>query len=144
MPAGKHLSQAQDAIQKLNEPAKPVQPKPVDDNAAVLAVVAQYSQAYNDRNIGALRRIWPTMDNKEAATIRDFFKMANSVASTYKIDQEPQISGDEATVKVTLALSYVMRDGRQQSTKPSSFTMTLRKKESIGSAANWQIQSAGR
>ena len=84
------------------------------------------------------------MDSKEAATIRDFFKMASSVASTYKIDQEPQISGDEATVKVTLNLSYVMRDGRQENPKPSSFTMTLKKKESPGSAGNWQIQSAGR
>jgi eukaryotic-like serine/threonine-protein kinase len=146
MPGGKHLSQAQDAIEKLTEAAKPQKPlKPlVDDKAAVLAVVAQYSQAYNDRNIGAMRRIWPTMDNKEAATIRDFFKMASSVASTYKIDQEPQISGDEATVKVTLNLSYVMRDGRQENPKPSSFTMTLKKKESPGSAGNWQIQSAGR
>ena len=146
MPAGKHLSQAQDAIERLTEAANPAKPpKPlVDDKAAVLAVVAQYSQAYNDRNIGALRRIWPTMDNKEAATIRDFFKMASSVASTYKIDQEPQISGDEATVKVTLNLNYVMRDGRQENPKPSSFTMTLKKKESPGSAGNWQIQSAGR
>jgi hypothetical protein len=146
MSAGKHLSQAQDAIEKLTEAAKPAKPPTplVDDKAAVLAVVAQYSQAYNDRNIGALRRIWPTMDNKEAATIRDFFKMASSVASTYKIDQEPQISGDEATVKVRFNLSYVMRDGRQENPKPSSFTMTLKKKESPGSAGNWQIQSAGR
>jgi len=45
---------------------------------------------------------------------------------------------------VTLAFSYVMRDGRQESPKPSSFTMTLKKKESPDSAANWQIQSAGR
>jgi hypothetical protein len=37
-----------------------------------------------------------------------------------------------------------MRDGRQESPKPSSFTMTLKKKESPGSAGNWQIQSAGR
>jgi len=146
VPGGKHLSQAQDAIEKLNEAVKPASPtKPVvDDKPAVLAVVAQYSQAYNDRNIDALRRVWPTMDNKQAATTRDFFRRASSVASTYKIDQEPQISGDEATVRVTLALSYVMRDGRQENPKPSSFTITLKKKESPGSAANWQIQSVGK
>ena len=151
MPSGKHLSQAQDAIEKLSEAAtiaaaKPPKPsKPIlDDRAAILEVVEQYNQAYNDRNISVLRRIWPTMDNKEATTIRDFFKMASSVASTYKVDQEPQISGDAATVKVTLALSYVMKDGRQVSARPSSFTMTLKKKESPGSLASWQIQSAGK
>jgi eukaryotic-like serine/threonine-protein kinase len=147
MPAGKHISQAQDAMEKLTEAAKPAKPtKPVvDDRAAVLAVVAQYSQAYNDRNVDALRKIWPTMDNKTLATTRDFFKLTNSVASSYRIDQGPQINGDEATVRVTLTLSYIMKmDGREQGPKPSSFSMTLKKREALGAGTVWQIQSVGK
>jgi hypothetical protein len=147
MPAGKHLSEAQAAIEKLTvatvlEPAKPAKPlKPVvDDRAAVLAVIAQYNRAYNDRKIEELKRIWPTMGNKQIASTRDFFKTVKSVASTYKVDEDPQINGDEATVKWTLTFSYVM-NGKEVNQKPSRVITTLKKKQSSDSAGVWEIQS---
>jgi hypothetical protein len=147
MPGGKHLSQAQDAIEKLTtatviEPAKPAKPlKPtVDDRAAVLGVIAQYNRAYNDRNVEELKRIWPTMGNKQIASTRDFFKTVRSVASTYKIDGDPQINGDDATVRWTLTFSYVM-NGKEVNQKPSQVITTLKKKQSSDSATVWEIQS---
>jgi serine/threonine-protein kinase len=147
MPAGKHLSEAQAAIEKLTaatvlEPAKPAKPlKPVvDDRTAVLGVIAQYNRAYNDRNIEELKRIWPTMGNKQIASTRDFFKTVKSVASTYKVDEDPQINGDEATVRWTLTFSYVM-NGKEVNQKPSRVITTLKKKQSSDSAGVWEIQS---
>jgi hypothetical protein len=147
MPSGKHVSEASSAIDAITEAAKPAKPvkSVVDEKAAILGVVAQYNQAYNDRNVDALRKIWPTMDNKTLATTRDFFKLTNSVASSYRIDQGPQINGDEATVRVTLTLSYIMKmDGREQGPKSSSFSMTLKKREALGAGTVWQIQSVGK
>jgi hypothetical protein len=143
MPEGKYVGQANDAIEKLTEAAKsPKQPaKPVvDDKNEVLKIVAQYNQAYNDRNVDALRKIWPTMDHKRIASTRDFFKTASSVTSTYKIDQEPQINGDEAIVRWTLTFSYVV-NGKEENQRPSGVIMTLKKHQSASSAAVWEIQS---
>ncbi|HEX9111159.1 MAG TPA: hypothetical protein VF845_06735 [Terriglobales bacterium] len=143
-PGGRHLSQARTDIEELTPPPPKISkepPKPVvDERAAVLRVIAQYNQAYNDRNIDALKRIWPTMDSKQIASMRDFFRMVSSVTSTYQVDQDPQFNGDEAIVRWTLTFSYVL-NGKEVNQKPSRVIMTLKKKQSPDSGAVWQIQS---
>src|SRR5437016_8145113 len=99
----------------LPRPSRPV----VDDKAAVLEVIEQYNRAYNDRNIEELRNIWPSMDKKRIVNQRDFFKTATSVRSTYIIDEEPQITGDEATVKFTQVVDYVTQ-GRHAKQPPGT------------------------
>jgi hypothetical protein len=115
------------------------------DKLAVLNVIRRYIRAYNDRNIDELKRIWPTMDNQQIAATRDFFANVRNVASTYKVDGDPQISGDKATLSGTLTFSYVM-DGKEVRMRSSQVIFTLKRKQSTDSAtgvwaAVWKIQS---
>jgi eukaryotic-like serine/threonine-protein kinase len=145
MTAGRHVSQARYDIEKLNAPkaTKEASKPALDDKAAVLKVIAEYNQAYNDRDIDALKKVWPNMGQKQISAERDFFKTASSVTSSYNIEQGPQINGDEATVRVMLTFNYVM-NGKEERAKPSRVTITLKKAGSLSSTPIWQIQSIGK
>ena len=143
-PAGNHVSQARAEMQRLTEPSIPktVIKPPTDDKAAILAVISQYNRAYNDRDLEALRKLWPGMDSKRISADRDFFNTASSVTSSYKLDEDPQINGDDALVKMTFTLGYEM-NGKQEKPRPSKVTIRLKKRESAGSGI-WEIQSVGK
>src|SRR5207237_1319900 len=81
----KHLSQAQDAIEKLTEAAKPAKPPTptVNTKAEVIKLVERYVKAYNDTNIEELRQIWPGMDKREVSNMHDFFRTARNIKSSY-------------------------------------------------------------
>ena len=138
-PDGRHLSEARADINKLTStpPSKPSKPV-VDEKAAVLEVIEQYNRAYNDRNIEELRNIWPSMDRKRIVNQRDFFKTATSVKSTYSIDEEVQITGDEATVKFTQVVDYVAQ-GRHAKLPPGTRVVRLRRVP--GTPGGWYIDS---
>ncbi|PYX84991.1 MAG: hypothetical protein DMG70_05075 [Acidobacteria bacterium] len=138
-PDGRHLSEARADINKLpsTPPSKPSKPV-VDEKAAVLEVIEQYNRAYNDRNIEELRNIWPSMDRKRIVNQRDFFKTATSVKSTYSIDEEVQITGDEATVKFTQVVDYVAQ-GRHAKLPPGTRVVRLRRVP--GTPGGWYIDS---
>jgi serine/threonine protein kinase len=138
-PDGRHMNEASSDLDKLTAPKPSKPPTPViNDRAAILDVIAQYNRAYNDRNIDELRRIWPRMDKKQVAAQRDFFKTVSSVTSTYSIDQEPQITGEEATVVFTQVLDYVVQGRRE---KPLSGTRTVRLRRIPGAPGVWKIDS---
>jgi len=135
-PDGRHMSDVRSDLDKLTlpRPSRPV----VDDKAAVLEVIEQYNRAYNNRNIEELRNIWPSMDKKRIVNQRDFFKTATSVRSTYSIDEEPQITGDEATVKFTQVVDYVTQ-GRHAKQPPGTRVVRLRRVR--GTPGGWYIDS---
>ncbi len=138
-PPGRHIGQAQDAIEKLTEAAKPVRPsKPVvDSKAEVLKVVERYVKAYDDESVEELRQIWPGMDKRQISGMRDFFKMARNVKSTYTLLGDPQINGAEAAVTIRQITTFVV-EGQQQK---SSGTRTLKLKSSPGAPGSWEISS---
>jgi eukaryotic-like serine/threonine-protein kinase len=140
MSAGKHVPEANDAIEKLNEAAKPPkQPsRPVvDAKAEVLKVVDRYVKAYNDTSIEELKQIWPGMDKKRVSSMRDFFRIARNVKSKYALLEEPTVNGSEATVKITQDTTFVV-EGRQQK---QSGTLTLKLKPAPGTSGSWEISS---
>jgi hypothetical protein len=139
MPAGKHISQAQDAMEKLTAAAKPAKPPTptVDAKAEVLKVVDRYVKAYNDTSIEELRQIWPSMDKKRVSSMRDFFRMARNVKSKYALLEEPTVNASEATVKITQDTAFVV-EGRQQK---QSGTLTLKLKPAPGTSGTWEISS---
>jgi len=139
MPAGKHLSQAQDAIEKLTEPAKPAKPPTptVNTKAEVIKVVERYVKAYNDTSIEELKQIWPSMDKRQVSSMHDFFRTARNVRSSYTLLEEPKINGSDATVKIMQVTTFVL-EGQQQN---QSGTRTLKLKPVPGTPGSWEISS---
>ena len=78
------------------------------------------------------------MGKKQIANQRDFFKTASSVKSTYSIDEEPQISGDEAMVRFTQVVDYTVQ-GRQAKLPPG--TRLVRLTRAPGAPGGWHIDS---
>jgi hypothetical protein len=139
MSDGKYVSQARQEIEKLTEaakPSKPIEPT-VDTRAEVLKLIERYVKAYNDTNIEELRQIWPGMDKKRVSDMRQFFRIARNVQSSYRLLEEPRINGSEATVKIAQDTTFVV-EGRQQ--KQSS-TLILTLKPAPGTSAGWEIRA---
>jgi hypothetical protein len=144
-PDGKHVGEARSDLDALTQsmpmPAMPSIPV-VDYRVAVLEVIAQFNRAYNDRSIDELKNIWPSMDKRQIASQRDFFKTASSVTSTYRIDEGPQISGDEATVKFTQVVTYMVKGTSQKISRNWIRVVKLRRVESRrGTPGGWKINS---
>jgi len=141
-PDGQYARSAQEEIAKLTD-NRPTTPTPdLTDKSAVLEVIKQYQQAYDQRNVDELKRIWPGMDKSRVASLRDFFRTASSVKSTVHIDQEPLVNGDEATVKFTQLVTYVMKG---HESKPFALTSTAKLKRvsstTPGTPGGWRIDS---
>jgi hypothetical protein len=139
MPAGKHISQAQDAIEKLTEAAKPAKPPTptVNTKAEVIKLVERYVKAYNDTSIEELKQIWPGMDKRQVSSMHDFFRMARNVKSSYTLLEEPKVNGADATVRIMQVTTYVL-EGKQQT---QSGTLTLKLKPAPGTPGSWEINS---
>src|SRR5579862_5218604 len=139
MSDGKYVSQARQEIEKLTEaakPSKPIEPT-VDTRAEVLKLVERYVKAYNDTNIEELRQIWHGMDKKRVSDMREFFRIARNVQSSYRLLEEPRINGSGATVKIAQETTFVV-EGRQQ--KQSS-TLILTLKRAPGTSGGWEIRA---
>jgi eukaryotic-like serine/threonine-protein kinase len=136
-PPGRHLGQAQDTIEKLIEAAKPVRPSLFDSRTEVLKVIQRYIKAYDNESVQELRQIWPGMDKKQISGMRDFFRMARNVKSTYTLLGDPQINGGEAAVRIRQVTTFVV-EGQQQE---SSGTRTLKLKPNPGAPGSWEISS---
>jgi len=137
-PDGRHLSEAYADIDRLTH-EKPNRDR---DKDAVLEVIDRYNRAYNDRNVDELRNVWPSMDKKQIAHQRDFFRTASSVSSTYRVVEDPQIKGDEATVKFTQVVEYVVQGRRETPLSPGTRIVQLRRIPSGPSTLGvWKIES---
>lgn len=141
-PEGQYAGAARDEIAKLSDIRPVAPPRDAADKTAVLEVIKQYQQAYDERNVEELRKIWPSMDKSRISSLRDFFRTASTVKSSVHIDQEPLINGDEATVKFTQLITYVMK-GRES--KPFALTSTAKLKRAAsttqGAPGGWKIDS---
>jgi hypothetical protein len=136
-----------DQLTRVKEPPKvtpqpppPVeQPRPVtgDDKAQILAVLNAYERAYEEENLGSLRRLWPTMNQDQTKGFEDFFKNASSVKLTYIVMGNPKIAGNNATLEFKQEISYVM-NGNFPKPTPVKVTMKLSKTNATGT---WQIDS---
>jgi hypothetical protein len=77
------------------------------------------------------------MDKKRVSDMRQFFRIARNVQSSYRLLEEPRINGSEATVKIAQETTFVV-EGRQQ--KQSS-TLILTLKPAPGTSAGWEIRA---
>jgi serine/threonine protein kinase len=114
---------------------QPPQPPPMDNNTAINELLERYIKAYNDTSIEALRRIWPGMDQKQVSRLRDFFREAQNVESSYTLLEEPKVNGADATVRISQVTTFVL-EGQQQR---RSGTLTLKLKLAPGTSGSWEI-----
>ena len=113
----------------------------MDNQKAVLQVLALYQKAYENKSIEELKKIWPAMSHQQVSGVGDFFRTASSIKMNYTVSSGPEIVGDEAVVTLQQSLSYVV-DGKLEKAKPASLTVRLKKMAPAPlSATVWQIDS---
>ncbi|MGC1485570.1 MAG: protein kinase [Candidatus Acidiferrum sp.] len=108
---GPHAGEAQKFLEEISTkltalsqppPATPVKPEVASgaaDNDAVFALIKQYSQAFEQRNPDALRKIWPTM-GKLYTGYKNSFEKASAIRMQVQTENV-QIGADGNTATVT-------------------------------------------
>jgi eukaryotic-like serine/threonine-protein kinase len=150
-PGGKHADEANRDIALLTRPLeKPrtpdlprVQPPaPVfDDRKAVLDVLQEYQKAYEDKNVDELKKIWPEMTPQAFNKLQDVFNTVDSIRLKYEVKGNPEITGDQASVRFLQTLTLNLK-GKRQNPMSSTVIMTLKKtNRSPGSPPAWTIDS---
>jgi hypothetical protein len=140
-PQGQYAGVARDEITKLSSLVTAA-PSKMDDNEAVLEVIKEYERAYDNRSVDDVKKIWPGMTPPQIDSLTTFFRLGSSVTLTCSISGEPEIRGDQATVRFTRSLSYVM-DGKQEK-QTAKVTVKLRRVTLPNSPQTWQIVSFGK
>jgi hypothetical protein len=145
-PNGQYAAAARAQVENLQMALRPrPQPAPVppavDDGQIILAVLARYQKAYEDRNVEELSGIWPGMGSRQVGSLREFFKEAEQVRLKYDVLGPPEINHDQATVRFTQWLNYTVR-GKAQKPDSAQVIMRLRKFAATqGGSAKWVIES---
>lgn len=114
-PQSVHAAEAQRLLEQFQEA--------LAGSNALQTAVKQYVEAYNSRDIEALKAVWPTLSKKQQDTIQDSFKHAKSLRLDLEPVGEAQIKGDTALVTFRRVLQS--KDDRGPELKIAD-TMTLR------------------
>ena len=152
-PTGKHSDQVRQELDQLNRPKETAKSEPprvtetprtneptssnsLDDKAAVQGILTSYEKYYEGEDLGGLQKIWPGMSSQTIQGLADFFKSASSVKLTYIVVDNPQITGNDATLTFKQEVSFVM-NGKFQKTKAAKVNMKLKK----NAQGTWAIES---
>jgi serine/threonine-protein kinase len=113
----------------------PVRPSsPVKPETAVSAVLERYTNALEQRDLGALKAVWPSLSGAQQAAIEAEFSNARSISVQF-VNPKIEISGATATVTGTRRYGMQTRDGQQLRTETMT-TLVLRQ-----AGNGWQIES---
>jgi ketosteroid isomerase-like protein len=75
-------------------------------------VIRQYVAALEARDLGALRRVWPSLGGAQEKGIRDNFENARAIEVTIE-NQQIEVGGDTATVTCLRRYGIETRDGHR-------------------------------
>ncbi|HEY4933132.1 MAG TPA: protein kinase [Terriglobales bacterium] len=133
-PKSKFRSAAEEKITSLT-------PKPVatvhvadDDTRSIQKVLDIYQRAYQDKNKERLRRVWPSLSDKEYDNLTKSFRDAESIQIALKIKQGPVIEGTSAHVTCDQLIKVKVQGVTQPI--PGTAVFTLKKDEATG----WYIE----
>ena len=101
----------------------------------IRAVLAQYVSALEARDLGALKRIWPSLSGPQEEAIRDEFRNARDIDVTIDAPRIT-VTGDSATVSCLRRYRLQTRDGHRLQTDTRT-TVVLRK----AARASWIIEA---
>jgi hypothetical protein len=115
--------------------AVPVPPaSPAKAETAVAAVVERYTSALQERDIGALKAVWPTLSGQQESAIESDFNNARSITVQF-VNPKIAVTGSTATVTGVRRYGMQTRDGQQLRTETTT-TLILRQ-----AGNGWHIES---
>ena len=98
------------------------------------AVIDRYTSALQQRDLSALKAVWPTLAGAQQSAIESEFNNARSITVQF-VDPKIDVSGSTATVTGVRRYGLQTRDGQQLRTETNT-TLVLRQ-----SANGWHIES---
>ena len=127
-----------DAMPIAAVPARPVaapvaRATIVDDVPAIRNVIARYQQAYEDLDAAAVKRIWPSVDERALAKAFDGLQSQNVTLNPCQID----VTGTGARASCRGAAGFVGRVGNRASAAQAREWRFVFRKAGDG----WQIDS---
>ena len=89
---------SQEVIADLIPSPAPVTPVTAPADSDTAAVLRQYRQAFEAKDLLQLRRIWPTLTDKQFKNLQGPLKDADAIRMTLKPNGPPQIDGARAQI----------------------------------------------
>jgi hypothetical protein len=103
----------------LNQPPNPTRPNPPPDvTPEVLSAVQRYADAFDRRDVDALRQVWPTMTVQDYGKLKNAFGDASEIqlrVSNQKVDLG--IDGETAVVNADITQNYTPKGGKTRVSK---------------------------
>jgi ketosteroid isomerase-like protein len=113
----------------------PVPPaSPVKAEAAIGVVLERYTNALQQRDLSALKAVWPGLSGAQQTAIESDFNLARSISVQF-VSPKIDVSGSTATVTGVRRYGMQTRDGQRLHTETTT-TLVLRQ-----GANGWHIES---
>jgi hypothetical protein len=93
-PASPHASQAKLDLANLDKAAQATAGR-----ALVNEALQRYRDAFGNRDLEALKAVWPSLTRNEMGAFQNFFRAAKTVKLDLTPLAEPEVTGDSATVR---------------------------------------------
>jgi hypothetical protein len=116
-------------------PATPPAPSPAMVRQQIELVVAQYARAIANRDVAAIRRVYPALTRQQEQSWQDFFRVARDIRADLAVGEVRQ-SGDAAEVSVSGAFEFQNSQTRRVDRQGVSFQARLER-----GAGGWRIQA---
>ena len=107
---------------------------PVKAEAAVTAVLERYTSALEQRDLAALKAVWPSLGGAQQKAIESDFNNARSISVQF-VNPKIDVSGSTATITGVRRYGMQTHDG-QQLRNEANTTLVLRQ-----AGNGWQIES---
>ena len=100
-------------------------PSPAPSAAGVRAVLQDYEHAIEQRDIGAIRRVYPELTSSEQSIWERFFQDARRIRVTFQV-RSLEVNGSSAQARLAGSYDYENNEGRPQPTLPVSLNASLK------------------
>jgi serine/threonine protein kinase len=112
------------SVRPSTQPAAPPA-APAPSAAGVRAVLQEYERAIEQRDIGAIRRVYPELSSSEAAIWERFFRDARRIKVAFQV-RSLEVNGSSAQARLAGTYDYEDNEGRPQPTLRVSVNSSLR------------------
>jgi hypothetical protein len=106
----------------------------------VREALEQYRNAYENEDLAALRKVWPSITPQNIKDLQAFFQTAKSVTLNCTVIGTPQVGTDTATINFVEELSYTT-GGKAKKVPTQRATMKLKRELGEGGLRIWKIES---
>ncbi len=104
-----------------------------DPRGEIVAVVETYARALESKDLGQVKRVFPSIGEAQAAQLEDSFAAMRDLVVTLNLDQI-DVNGDLAQVAVSGTYQFYNTASRRDENVPVTFQITLRRQN-----GNWRI-----